>query len=224
MCGGGLIPVLKKSSLLIRKMDTLPDNYAPADLTSPGLPQNGRINFIERKSAGGESPLGVAYNGFMFQQNAEPQFSEDMLRGNFEETTLTKVYFSPQNIDIIQNQIRYSVYERSGNKWVIDPQSVDELKIVMRAQYFLYGRNLCTNITEQVDELNKRVVDWIVPKVFMEIKQYMYYLNDISKMPVPLAHPTSMSPAGTRTPENPTYFDIVPDMPLPTTDRLAFMR
>jgi hypothetical protein len=211
-------------------MDTLPDNYAPADLTSPGLPQNGRVNFIERRSAGGESPLGVAYNGFQFPQKAEPEFSEDMLRGNFEETPLSRLYFSPENIDIIQNQIRYTVYQRSGNKWVIDPQSVDELKIVMRAQYFLYGRNLSTQITEQIAELNKRVVDWVTPKVFMEIKQHMYYLNDISKMPTPLPHPTSMSSAGTRTPQNPNYFDVIPDIepgvaiPInPLADRLAFM-
>jgi hypothetical protein len=211
-------------------MDTLPDNYAPADLTSPGLPQNGRVNFIERSSAGGESTLGTAYNGFLFPQKAEPDFSEDMLRGNFEETPLSRLYFSPENIDIVQNQIRYAVYQRSGNKWVIDPQSVDELKIVMRAQYFLYGRNLSTQITEQIAELNTRVIDWVVPKVFMEIKQHMYYLNDISKMPTPLSHPTSMSSAGTRTPQNSNYFDIIPDIepgiaiPVnPLADRLAFM-
>jgi hypothetical protein len=211
-------------------MDTLPDNYASADLTSPGLPQNGRINFIERRSAGGESSLGTAYNGFMFQQTAEPEFSDDMLRGNFEETPLTKLYFSAENINIIQNKIRYVVYQRSGNKWVIDPQSVDELKIVMRAQYFLYGRNLPSQFTEQVAELNKRVVDWVVPKVFMEIKQHMYYLDDISKMPAPLAHPTSMSSAGTRTPQNNNYFDEIPDIhagvaiPInPLADRLAFL-
>jgi hypothetical protein len=183
------------------------DNFAEyTDFTSPGLPQNGRINFIERKSAGGN--LGPAYNGFLFPSQAEPGFQSDMLRGNLEESSLTQAYFSPDNITIIQNAIRYKVYERSGKKWLIDPQSTDELKIIMRDIYYRYAKNLPNKITQQITELNYLVIDHVVRNVYSEIKQHLFYLDDISHMPVPLAHPTIVSSAGTRTPKNPVFFEL----------------
>ncbi len=183
------------------------EEYTTGDLTSPGMPQNGRVNFIERSSAGGP-PVGPAYNGFFFSASTpEPGFHDDMVKGNFEETPLSASYFSQKNMEIIQNAVRYQVYERSGKKWVIDPQSADELKIIMRGIFYENARHLSTNIAQQIDILNKKVVDWIVPRIFMEIKQHFHYLDDISHMPTPMSHPISMSSAGTRTPKNPIFFE-----------------
>jgi hypothetical protein len=190
-------------------MKSMPDyeEYTTGDLTSPGMPQNGRVNFIERSSAGGP-PVGPAYNGFFFSASTpEPGFHDDMVKGNFEETPLSASYFSQKNMEIIQNAVRYQVYERSGKKWVIDPQSADELKIIMRGIFYENARHLSTNIAQQIDILNKKVVDWIVPRIFMEIKQHFHYLDDISHMPTPMSHPISMSSAGTRTPKNPIFFE-----------------
>ncbi len=183
------------------------EEYTTGDLTSPGMPQNGRVNFIERSSAGGPA-IGTSYNGFFFNASTpEPGFHDDMIKGNFEETSLSAAYFSQKNMEIIQNSVRYEVYERSGKKWVIDPQSADELKIIMRAIFYENARHLSTNIVGQINILNKKVIDWIVPRVFMEIKQHFHYLDDISHMPKPLSHPVSMSSAGTRTPKNPVFFE-----------------
>jgi hypothetical protein len=198
-------------------MKSMPDfeEYTTGDLTSPGMPQNGRVNFLERSSAGGPA-IGTSYNGFFFNASApEPGFHDDMVKGNFEETPLSAAYFSQKNMGIIQNSVRHEVYERSGKKWVIDPQSTDELKIIMRAIFYENARHLSTNIAGQIEILNKKVIDWIVPRVFMEIKQHFHYLDDISHMPKPLAHPVSMSSAGTRTPKNPVFFetDAVGAMP-----------
>lgn len=196
------------------------EEYTTGDLTSPGFPQNGRVNFLTRTSAGGDAPIGAAYNGFFFNASKpEPGFHDDMVKGNFEETTLSHSYFSPQNMAIIQNAVRYQIYERSGKKWIIDPQSVDELKIIMRAIFYENARHLCNNIAEQIEILNKKVVEWIVPRVFMEIKQHFHYLDDISHMPMPLSHPISMSGAGTRTPKNPVFFetDSVGALPAPSS-------
>jgi hypothetical protein len=192
-------------------MKVMPDfeEYTSHDLTSPGLPQNGRVNFLERSSAGGPA-IGTSYNGFFFSAAAttpEPGFDDDMVKGNFEKTPLSEAYFSAKNMAMIQNAVRYEVYERSGKKWVIDPQSVDELKIIMRAIFYENARHLCNNIAGQIEILNKKVIEWIVPRIFMEIKQHFHYLDDISHMPLPLAHPVSMSSAGTRTPKNPVFFE-----------------
>ena len=87
----------------------------------------------------------------------------------------------------------------SGPKqYQIDDQDVDELKMIMRAMYLQYAKNNPDNITGQIQELNKLVVDWAAPRITSEIEHYQYYLNDISHLPVPLEKPLNMSSAGTK--------------------------
>ena len=110
------------------------------------------------------------------------------------------MYFSKENVDVIQNAIRKQVFERSQPKgYVIDNQSVDELKMIMRAIFYTYSRNLPFDIQGQVNELNGRVVEWSVPHILSAVDHYYYYLNDISHLPVPLQQPQNLSRAGTRT-------------------------
>jgi len=135
----------------------------------------------------------------------EPHFETDMLRGNWETTPVSTAFFSVENVKRLQQLIRKGVYDRSQPKgYVIDDQSTDELKIIMRAIYYQYARNLAADIKMQVDDLNRKVVDWSVPHVLSAVDHYFYYLKDISQMPVPLAQPQHLSRAGTKSlPMNP---------------------
>jgi len=164
--------------------------------------QNGRVTFGPDVGAGGTF---VTPPGFKHETQVESNFIDDMLRGNWEQTTLSRAFFSPENIRVIQNSIRKTVYERSGDKkYVIDDQSVDELKIIMRGMFYQYARNLETNVKEQVADLNLKVVDWSAPHILSAVDHYHYYINDISHMPVPMQQPQNISRAGTRSlPANP---------------------
>jgi hypothetical protein len=147
-------------------------------------------------SAGGAG----AVPGFGFQQASETNFQADMLRGNWEDSTLSRTFYSASNLAAIQHSIRRAVYDKSQPKgYVIDDQSADELKIIMRATFLQYSKNQPHDIAGQIAELNQRVVDWSVPHILSAVDHYVYYLNDISSMPVPLARSVSMSSAGTRT-------------------------
>lgn len=161
-------------------------------------PTNGRINLSAvTPSAGGP---GNGFPGFQFQQQSEPNFQADMLRGNWAQSPLSDAFFNQKNLDIIQNNIRRSVYERSQPKgYVIDNQSVDELKMIMRAIFYQYAKNLPHDIQGQVKELNDRVIQWSVPHILSAVDHHMYYLKDIETYPVPLSHPVNISRAGTRT-------------------------
>jgi hypothetical protein len=159
--------------------------------------QNGRVNLNPQSSAGGF--LGNYDAGFQYRTQAEANASESLLRGNWAENTLSKTFFSPDNIKIIQNAIRFQVYQRSGDKqWIIDEQSIDELQIVMRSIYLQYAKNLETDIPGQISDLNDLVVEWIVPRVLSEVSMYYYYLEDISHLPIPLSHPVAITGAGTK--------------------------
>jgi hypothetical protein len=159
-------------------------------------PGQGRVDLAVPPSAGGAG----AVPGFGFQQASETNFQADMLRGNWEDSDLSRTFYSAANLAAIQHAIRRAVYEKSQPKgYVIDDQSVDEVKIIMRATFLQYSKNQAYDITGQIAELNQRVVDWSAPHILSAVDHYVYYLNDISSMPVPLARSVSVSSAGTRT-------------------------
>jgi hypothetical protein len=159
-------------------------------------PGQGRVDLTAPVSAGGAG----AVPGFGFQQASETNFQADMLRGNWEDSALSRTFYSASNLVAIQHSIRRAVYDKSQPKgYVIDDQSADELKIIMRATFLQYSKNRPHDIAGQIAELNQRVVDWSAPHILSAVDHYIFYLNDISSMPVPLARSVSMSSAGTRT-------------------------
>jgi len=101
------------------------------------------------------------------------------IRNQIEETPLRRLFFSKQNIDNIQKQIQIEVYERSNSKFSIDRQSDTELEVIMRSYYLQYGRNLPCKLIEQVQQLNKMVLDYCIPNVLGEVSSYIKYKRDI---------------------------------------------
>jgi hypothetical protein len=165
--------------------------------TSGYAGQNGRVN-LAAPGAGVNTVPDSA--GFAHRVAPDAAASKDLIRGNWEETPVSKAFFSPENMTLLQNAIRRDVYVKSGPKqWVIEAQDIDELKIIMRSLYLQYGQNRPDGIAQQVEDLNRTALDWIVPRVLSEVQYYFYYLNDISHMPVPIERPMLLSQAGTKT-------------------------
>lgn len=113
--------------------------------------------------------------------------------GLWNETSLSKAYFSQQNIQIIQNGIRAGVYQRSNGQYTIGPQDCDSLKIVMRSVFLQYSANQPHNIPQQIAELNKMVLEYCIQQVYSEAQGYMKYVDDVSTLVVPIAHPVQAS-------------------------------
>ena len=176
-----------------------PDFILPLTATAAGG-QNGRVAFGD---GGADKQPGIP--GFAPQTTVEKDFQADMLRGNWGSTPVSDAFFSSENVERLQQLIRKGVYDRSSGKgYVIDKQSVDELKIIMRAIYYQYARNLPRDVAGQVADLNAKVVDWSVPHILSAVDHYFYYIKDISHLPVPLAQPQHLSRAGTKSlPYNP---------------------
>lgn len=150
-----------------------------------------------RVSLDAENATNVArLPGFQYETRSSATAAMDGIRGNWEPNLLNQTFFSPANFKIVQNKIRYDVYEKTGQ--VIDEQSTDDLFMIMRAMYLQYGRNLPTHIAEQVQELNQRAADWCIPKIIAEVNMFAQYQKDISNMPVPMSHPVNQSSAGTK--------------------------
>jgi hypothetical protein len=109
--------------------------------------------------------------------------------GLWTDTTLSQAFFSQQNIQILQNGIRSGVYHKSNGQYTIGPQDCDSLKIVMRSVYLQHSANQPNNITQQVFELNKIVLNYCIQQVYSEAQGYLKYIDDASTLVVPIAHP-----------------------------------
>ena len=109
--------------------------------------------------------------------------------GLWDETILSRAFFSFQNIQIIQNGIRAGVYKRSNGQYTIGPQDCDSLKIVMRSVFLQNAANKNNNIPQQVDALNQMVLNYCIQQVYGEAQGYLKYLDDASTLVVPIAPP-----------------------------------
>ena len=109
--------------------------------------------------------------------------------GLWTDTQLSQAFFSQQNIQQLQNGIRAGVYHKSNGQYTIGPQDCDSLKIVMRSVYLQNAANQPNNITQQVAELNKIVLNYCIQQVYSEAQGYLKYIDDASTLVVPIAHP-----------------------------------
>jgi hypothetical protein len=155
---------------------------------------NGRVNLGDRKGVSGADKL----PGFDYRVKVAASESMDAIRGNLQATPLNQTFFSPANVQILQNRLRREVYERSKGDFLIDEQSADELLTIMRAMYLQYGKNQPSNIRGQIEELNKIVADWAVPRILSECSMHKTYLHDIQHMPVPLSQPILETRTGSK--------------------------
>jgi hypothetical protein len=109
--------------------------------------------------------------------------------GLWDETILSRVFFSYENIQLIQNGIRAGVYKRSNGQYVIGPQDCDALKIVMRSVFLQHAVNKNDHITDQIQALNQLVLNYCIQQVYGEAQGYLKYLDDASTLVVPIAPP-----------------------------------
>ena len=150
-------------------------SYAPANC-------NGRINVLSDTSD-------PAAQFKMFERVAVRNKATDYrgaVNGVWEETQLSRLFFSADNIQILQNGIRAGVYRMSDQTLIIPPQGVDHLKVIMRSIYVENARHLKDGVTRQIEELNDLILDYCVPFVYKECISYVYYLRDQSTLVVPL--------------------------------------
>lgn len=120
----------------------------------------------------------------------------EAMTGSWEDTMLSRAFFSGANIQALQNGIRAGVYNNSHGQYIIGEQNSDELKIIMRSIFLQNSKNLPSNITEQITTLNNDVLDYAVGQVYREAEGYMKYQRDVSTMHVPIALPVTSSIKG----------------------------
>lgn len=118
------------------------------------------------------------------------------VRGITTDTKLSSLFFSKKNIQSLQNQLRFRVYQET--EWKIGDQSEVDLIVIMKSIYQEHSRNLDYRFSEQILELNNIVLDEIIPKLVVEVQARKRYLEDKANPYTPIDRPMNVSSAGTK--------------------------
>lgn len=196
-------------------MSFLPNNRFDANRITPSQPQANQTRDVgvssasttieqieqERRQKIGHPDLQrERYRYYQEDRKKPTTIARQILRGTHEDSLLNQLYFSQKNIDMIQNAIRYKVYELSNGQFVIGRQDDNELIITMRGIFLSRGRNLPCSIKDQIKCLNNLVINEITPKIISQVHQYNRYIYDASHLYAenPVPHPINVSSKGTK--------------------------
>jgi len=109
-------------------------------------------------------------------------------------TPLNLAFFSGENTNFLQNDIRQNVKTTTG--YSIDKQNPDDLITIMRAVFINNSFNGYNDVTDQIKWMNNVVVETCTQQIYTGLSQYIVYVNQINKNPVPLALPSNESTYG----------------------------
>ena len=139
-------------------------------------------------------------NPFELYENLNVSNDEKYLNtGNQQRSKLSDMYYSQTNIDFLQNEIINQIYKKTSGKYRIVKQSEDELVIVMKSIYLQYARNSDVDIQLQINVLNKHVLDYCVDNVYVNLLQYVKYIDDITKEQTVIDRPKNVDVKGNKT-------------------------
>jgi hypothetical protein len=168
-----------------------------ADLPAGGLPDfvfhdaprttNGRVDVQHGYQApfAHQSQYQTTSPQSQYQTSSEAAMAalRASLQHQIEATPLSSLFFSGANLDALQQAIRYEVHLATHK--VIARQSDAEVAQVMRYIYLSHARHLL-DVRGECRALNRRVLDYCVPRVAGELDAWLHFRRDISQMPVPL--------------------------------------
>jgi hypothetical protein len=111
------------------------------------------------------------------------------VKGIVEKTAVSDVFFSDMNIDVIHKSIRYGVNQRTGK--VVARQADNTIYIVMRSILLQYAnfRVGTADLAEEIRALNSRVIEYCADNISSNVQQYVGYIKDLEKLPVPMDRP-----------------------------------
>lgn len=132
-------------------------------------------------------------------QSIKKNANQDSTKNIIADSLLSKLFFSENNIDLIQLELKKKVYEKTDNKYLIGRQSDTELLIVMRSIFLQNSKNLDTKLKEQIITLNNLVLNYCVDNVISGILAHIGYIKDIEQPYALMEPPQNVNSAGTKT-------------------------
>lgn len=172
------------------------DNISSESILLSGGMINGRVDLLSKMPQ---------FNVSTFQSPPTNNYRQEALKQT-SKTEVSELFFSPMNINALQDGIKNKILNETDGKFLIGRQNDQELKIIMRSIYLQYSSNNEENCVEQVRKLNALVLNWAVPEILSNLLQYQTYRKDASTLPMPFEHPQLLSQKGSRQNELKNFF------------------
>lgn len=122
---------------------------------------------------------------------------------HIQPTPLSNAYFSDFNRESLHQAIIDETRKRTG--YTIDRQSDGDLHAYMKGVYFNIVEDPYTNVRQQLDKMNAAVLSQTMKDVIPNVLQRLIYLQDSSRLPVPLNMPANTSTHGNKMGDNTKY-------------------
>lgn len=159
---------------------------------------NNSINFTTKQPLNDESKTSSNIN---YKCKSTKIDQDRIFTGpDINKNDLSLMFFSEENMKRLQKQIKQEVYTQTKGQYKLEcDQDNSDLFIIMKAIYLSQGKYLPNNIVRQVKQLNKLVIDEIIPDMITNIKNYYGYIQEINKPKEMLPLPINVNNAGRRT-------------------------
>lgn len=144
------------------------------------------------------SKPGQVYDEYQLHKpKSRKGYAYQALRGVQQVSPFAELFFSKENVDELQRQIRYQVYLQSGKR--IPFQNEDDVVVAMRGIYIQYSTNPTnpSDYPKAIMDLNKQVIDTVLPGMVTTINQYVTYLSDAFQPRQIIDNPVNTSTKGT---------------------------
>ena len=118
---------------------------------------------------------------------------ETLLSLNTQNNPTLDMFFSDNNINVIQKSLIQEVKKKTGHS--IGRQSCGEIYTVMKYVY-VNNAKMMKDLNKEINLLNNFVLHELIPMVSSNVLQYMQYMKDINSMHKPLDYGTATSIKG----------------------------
>lgn len=113
-----------------------------------------------------------------------------------QETPLSRIFFRQDNVNKIQTMLRTAFKRETGIS--IDKQNPRDVLAFMRYVYINNFFDPYGNIEVQVNDLNRKTVQKMIPQVREGVSAYIFYLRDSSTLSQPGELPVNTSTTGNK--------------------------
>jgi len=194
------IPIYKSNlpSNFEKIKDTRNQDTRNQDTQSPDIRNQYAINAKKNKDYKNNNTDGY-YEKYQESNTIDYDRARQATQGFFSKNEITILFFSNENMKRIQKKIKEEIYSKTKGQYTLDEdQDEADLTIVMRSIYLDKCKNLPNETIRQVKLLNDQTVDYIVPDMISNIKQYFGYVKDINEPLKPMMRPMNVNSAGRR--------------------------
>lgn len=120
----------------------------------------------------------------------------DYFHQNIVRTPITESFTSNRNVKYIMTFLQKSIKNATGMD--IGPQPIQYVASIMKQQYILQGPYMVHLPDQEVERLNRSVLQILIHETMQGIQSYDRYLKDSQTQPLPPDRPQNSSGKGSR--------------------------